>query len=179
VVTCTGCAALVRPLGFTDVRELRWGEATVVHGVTITAMGARHWGKRWPPFGRAYGFNSYVLAREGHRMLLACDSADTDLFAPLAQNPPEVAAFSIGAYDPWIANHANPEQVWRMFSSTGARYLIPIHWGTFRLSKEPLDEPMRRLLAAAGDHTDRIVDRQIGSAWTLPIASPNTARLSG
>ena len=75
-------------------------------------------------------------------MLLACDSAVTDIFAPLHQNPPDVAAFSIGAYDPWIWNHATPEQVWSMFLQTGAHYLIPLHWGTFRLSKEPMDEPL-------------------------------------
>ncbi|HYK64890.1 MAG TPA: hypothetical protein VEY94_08085, partial [Patescibacteria group bacterium] len=64
-----------------------------------------------------------------------------------------------------------------MFESTGARYLIPIHWGTFRLGKEPLEEPMQRLLAAAGDQQDRIVLRQIGASWTMPatIASRQAA----
>lgn len=104
-------------------------------------------------------------------MLLACDSASTDLFAALKTNPPEIAAFSIGAYDPWIWNHANPEQVWQMFQGTGAEYLVPIHWGTFRLSKEPRDEPMKRLLAAAGIHADEVVERQIGVAWKLPMIS--------
>ncbi|MGH7841164.1 MAG: MBL fold metallo-hydrolase [Candidatus Binataceae bacterium] len=171
VVACAGCSALIQPLGFRDVRELNWGEQTTVEGLTISAMGARHWGKRFPPFGRDYGFNSYILEKDGHRMLLACDSAATDLFAALAANPPEVAAFSIAAYDPWIWNHANPEQVWKMFTQTGAHYLIPIHWGTFRLSREPLDEPMRRLVTAAGADAARIVMRQIGSPWTLPADS--------
>jgi L-ascorbate metabolism protein UlaG (beta-lactamase superfamily) len=170
VVACAGCATLIRPLGYSDVRELRWGERTAVNGLTVTAMGANHWGKRWP-WGRAYGFNSYVLEKNGRRMLLACDSAITDLFAPLHENPPDVAAFSIGAYDPWIWNHADPEQVWTMFVQTGAHYLIPLHWGTFRLSKEPIDEPMRRLIAAAGPEADRIVLRQIGIAWRLPKSS--------
>ena len=74
----------------------------------MTAMGAKHWGVRWPPMGRAYGYNSYVLERDGTRMLLACDSAFTPLFETLASNPPDIAAFSIAAYDPWIRNHANP-----------------------------------------------------------------------
>jgi L-ascorbate metabolism protein UlaG (beta-lactamase superfamily) len=167
VVACTGCAALLRPLGFADVRELKWGEHTIVNGLTVTAMGARHWGRRWP-MGRDYGFNSYVLDKDGVRMLLACDSALTDLFAPLDRDPPDVAAFSIAAYDPWIRNHANPEQVWRMFTETGAHFLVPIHWGTFRLSREPVDEPMRRLVSAAGPASDRIVMRTIGEAWTMP-----------
>ncbi len=170
VVACRLCSGLIAPLGFADVRELKWGEHTEVGGLTITAMGARHWGRRWP-WGADYGFNSYVLEKDGHRMLLACDSANTDLFASLRANPPEVAAFSIGAYDPWIWNHANPEQVWSMFQQTGARYLVPIHWGTFRLSKEPMDEPLQRLVAAAGSDPGRVVMRQIGVAWTVPSSA--------
>ncbi|HEY6419121.1 MAG TPA: MBL fold metallo-hydrolase [Candidatus Binataceae bacterium] len=168
VVACEGCSRLIAPLGYADVRELKWGEETVVKGLKIRAMGANHWGKRWPPMGADYGFDSYVLEKDGVRVLLACDSAITDLFAAVAANPPEVAVFSIGAYDPWIRNHANPEQVWEMFKQTGARYLVPIHWGTFRLSKEPMDEPLKRLIAAAGDQSDRIVLREIGGTWTLP-----------
>ena len=178
VVACEKCAKLIAPLGFNDVRELKWGETTIVKGITIRAMGARHWGRRWPPFGAGYGFNSYVLEKNGRRMLLACDSAQTDLFASLASTPPDVAAFSIGAYDPWIYNHANPEQVWAMFQQTRARYLIPIHWGTFRLSKEPMQEPLQRLIAAAGIQQDRIVIRQIGATWTLP-ASIEMRRAAG
>jgi L-ascorbate metabolism protein UlaG (beta-lactamase superfamily) len=168
VVACSKCSQIIAPLGFKDVRELKWGESTVVKGLTIRAMGARHWGKRWPPFGADYGFNSYVLEKNGRRMLLACDSADTDLFASLASTPPDVAAFSIGAYDPWIWNHASPEQVWAMFQSTRAHYLVPIHWGTFKLSKEPMEEPLQRLVKAAGDQQDRIVLRQIGGTWAMP-----------
>jgi L-ascorbate metabolism protein UlaG (beta-lactamase superfamily) len=175
VIACAKCAGLIRPLGFNDVRELKWGESTTVKGLTVTAMAARHWGRRWPPFGADYGFNSYVLDRGNQRMLLACDSAYTDLFAALATRPPAVAAFSIGAYDPWIHNHANPEQVWTMFKQTGARYLVPIHWGTFRLSKEPMDEPLRRLLKDAGANSDDIVLRQIGSSWTMPTVSAGSS----
>ena len=171
VVTCEKCGDLNKPLGFKDVRELRWGEETEARGLKVRAMPANHWGKRWPPYGKNYGFNSYVLEKDGRRMLLACDSAQTDAFASLASNPPEVAAFSIGAYDPWIWNHANPEQVWQMFVQSGAKYLIPIHWGTFKLSREPMMEPLTRLIAAAGNQSDRIVIREVGATWSLPEAA--------
>jgi L-ascorbate metabolism protein UlaG (beta-lactamase superfamily) len=120
-----------------------------------------------------------VLEKDGRRILLACDSAETDLFASVASNPPDVAIFSIGAYDPWINNHANPEQVWAMFRQTGARYLIPVHWGTFKLSNEPMEEPLQRLIAAAGVEQGRIVLRQIGGTWTLPAAAEARATASG
>lgn len=176
VIACDRCSEIIAPLGFKDVRELKWGESTEFAGLKVTAMGANHWGKRWPPYGRNYGFDSYVLEKNGHRMLLACDSAYTDIFGAVAQNPPEVAVFSIGAYDPWIRNHANPEQVWSMFQQTGATYLLPIHWGTFRLSKEPMDEPMARLIAAARSESSRIVLREIGGTWTLPQSSESSRR---
>jgi L-ascorbate metabolism protein UlaG (beta-lactamase superfamily) len=179
VVACDQCSRIVKPLGFSDVRELKWGESTEFSGLKITAMGARHWGKRWPPYGADYGFDSFVLEKDGHRMLIACDSAYTDLFGALASNPPEVAVFSNGAYDPWIRNHANPEQVWSMFQQTGATYLLPIHWGTFRLGKEPVDEPMSRLLAAAGAESDRVVLREIGGTWTVPESAKSKLSASG
>jgi L-ascorbate metabolism protein UlaG (beta-lactamase superfamily) len=179
VVACDKCSRIIKPLGFSDVRELQWGQSTKFSGLKITAMGARHWGRRWPPLGADYGFDSFVLEKDGRRMLIACDSAYTDLFAPLASDPPEVAVFSNGAYDPWIWNHANPEQVWSMFKQTGATYLLPIHWGTFRLGKEPVDEPMTRLLAAAGPDSDRVVLREIGGTWTLPESAKSKLSASG
>jgi L-ascorbate metabolism protein UlaG (beta-lactamase superfamily) len=164
VVSCPGCRDLIEPLGYADVRPLSWGESTTVHGLKITAMGARHWGSRWP-WEADRGYNSYVIEKDGIRMLVACDTAFTPLFAALKDDPPLIAAFSVGAYDPWIRHHANPEQVWEMFRESGARYLIPIHWGTFRLSKEPMDEPVRRLIKDAGAQSDRIVIRNVGGVF--------------
>jgi L-ascorbate metabolism protein UlaG (beta-lactamase superfamily) len=169
VVTCNGCSPLLRPIGFRDVREIQWGETTTVRGLSITALGATHWGKRWP-WGSTYGYNSYLLEKGGRRLFVGCDSAYTEIFKAIGDRPPEVAAFSVGAYDPWIWNHANPEQVWDMFQQTGAGFLVPIHWGTFRLSREPMHEPIDRLVHAAGGDSNRIVMRHIGAAWTVPSA---------
>lgn len=166
VVSCPGCRDLIEPLGFRDVRPLDWGESTVVHGLKITALGARHWGSRWP-WEADRGYNSYVIEKDGVRMLIACDSAFTPIFAQLHDDPPLIAAFSIGAYDPWIRNHANPEQVWEMFRQSGARYLVPIHWGTFRLSREPMDEPLGRLIRDAGARADSIVIRKVGGSFQV------------
>ncbi|HLH76902.1 MAG TPA: hypothetical protein VKV28_08885, partial [Candidatus Binataceae bacterium] len=92
--------------------------------------------------------------------------------------PPLVAAFSIGAYNPWIKHHANPEQVWRMFKDSGARYLIPIHWGTFRLSQEPMQEPIERLERAAGADASQIVIRQVGGLFQVGAAQASPAPLA-
>jgi L-ascorbate metabolism protein UlaG (beta-lactamase superfamily) len=177
VVACPGCRDLIAPLGYADVRTLSWGDSTSVHGLKITAMGAKHWGRRWP-WEADLGYNSYVIEKDGVRMLIACDSAYTTLFSALKNDPPLIAAFSIGAYNPWIHNHANPEQVWEMFQESGARYLIPIHWGTFRLSKEPMDEPVSRLIRDAGPDSDRIVIRNIGEVFQASAATIREASSS-
>ena len=52
---------------------------------------------------------------------------------------------------------------------SGARYLIPVHWDTFRLGKEPVGEAMRRLLAVAGPEASRVVIREIGETWTIRL----------
>ena len=73
----------------------------------------------------------------------------------------------IGAYDPYVAVHATPEQAWEMAGHVHAKYLIPMHHSTFRLSHEPTEEPMRRMLAAAGVEADRVVVREVGQMWAL------------
>ncbi len=73
-----------------------------------------------------------------------------------------------GSYNPWIRRHADPEQAWQMFREIEARYLIPMHWRTFRLSDEPVFEPIERLTAAAGPQVHQIALDSIGQTWSLP-----------
>jgi L-ascorbate metabolism protein UlaG (beta-lactamase superfamily) len=56
-----------------------------------------------------------------------------------------------------------------MFADSGAGVLIPIHWDTFRLGREPLGDALMRLLAAAGLEAGRVVVRRIGETWTAPL----------
>jgi L-ascorbate metabolism protein UlaG (beta-lactamase superfamily) len=137
--------------------------------VTIEAVPVNHWGKRWP-WERWRGYNGYLLSRGDVRVLFASDTAYTASLGAFArERGATVAILGTGAYDPWIMNHADPEQVWRMFEESGAEWLVPVHWDTFRLGKEPLGDAMRRLLAAAGSHAERVVIRGIGDTWAMPM----------
>jgi L-ascorbate metabolism protein UlaG (beta-lactamase superfamily) len=161
---------LVDDLGFARVVELDWGERVTAGAVTIEAVTVRHWGKRWP-LGRWRGYNGYLLTRDDVSVLFASDTAYTETIGALGRSRRiSTAILGNGAYDPWIMNHANPEQVWRMFKESGACYLLPVHWDTFRLGKEPVGESMARLLAAAGAEADRVVIRRTGDTWTMPRA---------
>jgi L-ascorbate metabolism protein UlaG (beta-lactamase superfamily) len=73
----------------------------------------------------------------------------------------------IGAYDPYIYAHANPEQAWAMRREMDATYILPMHHSTFRLSREPAGEPIKRLMAAAGKERWRVALTEPGQTWTL------------
>jgi L-ascorbate metabolism protein UlaG (beta-lactamase superfamily) len=165
VVVQPGNQDLVRRFG--RVHELAWGERIQVGDLTIESTEARHWGARMVT-DHHRGYGGYLLQKAGHTVLFAGDTAYTDVLSGLGRRTRiDLAILPIGAYDPWINNHASPEQAWTMFRQLGAKYVLPVHHSTFRLSREPVDEPVRRFLAAAGDERWRVIGTQVGLSWTL------------
>jgi L-ascorbate metabolism protein UlaG (beta-lactamase superfamily) len=168
VVVQTGNQDLVRR--FDRVTELAWGESTMIHGLRIESTESRHWGARMITDTQR-GYGGYLLQKAGLTVLFAGDTAYTDALTPLGRRGRiDLAILPIGAYDPWIANHASPEQGWAMFKALGAEYVLPVHHSTFRLSREPVDEPIRRFLAAAGEERWRVAASEIGATATIPPA---------
>jgi L-ascorbate metabolism protein UlaG (beta-lactamase superfamily) len=166
VVVQTGNRDLVRR--FHAVDELAWGESTRIGDLDVESVETRHWGARMVT-DRHRGWGGYLLRKAGRTVLFGGDTAYTDAFTRLRERGPvDLAILPIGAYDPWVTSHASPEEAWRMFRALGAEYLLPIHHSTFRLSREPVDEPVRRLLAAAGSERWRVVITEVGQTWSLP-----------
>ena len=164
VVVQSGNRDLVRR--FHEVDELAWGERTRIGELEVESVETRHWGARMVT-DRHRGWGGYLLRKAGRAVLFGGDTAYTDLFNPLRERGPiDLAILPIGAYDPWVTSHASPEETWRMFRALGATYLLPIHHSTFRLSREPLDEPLRRLLAVAGEERWRVVGSEVGQTWS-------------
>jgi L-ascorbate metabolism protein UlaG (beta-lactamase superfamily) len=152
-----GVEDLVRGLGFASVVELRWWESTELAGpvgaatVRITATSARHWGARM--FRDTHrGFGGYVVEAAGSPAIYhSGDTAYFNGFAEIGRRlQPDIALLPIGAYfpDSYRAVHTSPEEALQGFVDLGARTLIPMHYNTFRLGREPMDEPLRRLLEA-------------------------------
>jgi L-ascorbate metabolism protein UlaG (beta-lactamase superfamily) len=177
VITAPNTADLLRWTRLRDITELRWGETKVLNvagqtkdNVAISAFQVKHWGARTQRDTHR-GYNGYLIesrSRGRQRILFAGDTAMTDAFAQLRQ-PIDLAIMSIGAYNPWIHSHCTPEQAVEMATAAGARFIMPVHHQTFRLSFEPLREPIERFQAVLRRTPDRIALREIGETFVLPL----------
>jgi len=157
-----------------QVVELGWNDTTTFRNskgeLRIEAVEVKHWGQRWPS-EVPRGYNGYTLRREGKAILFAGDTALTPLFANLrSRGPFEAAIMPIGAYRPWIRNHCTPEQALEMANAAGANYLVPVHHQTFRLSEEPINEPIERLQEALQREPERLALKRIGETFVCPKA---------
>ncbi len=146
-----GVEDLVSDLGFARVVTLEWWQTKSIGGLEITMTPCKHWGARF--FKDTHrGFGGYVIHGGGHALYHSGDTAYFDGFAKIGSRlKPEVALLPIGAYRPdsYRGVHTCPEEALQAFLDLGARRMIPMHYGTFRLSQEPMEEPVQRLMAAA------------------------------
>ena len=145
---------LVFDLGYEKVIELPWWRALRVGEVEITAVPANHWGARIIRDIHR-GFGGFVLRSSNHSIYHSGDTAYFNGFAEIGRRlSPQIALLPIGAYQPpsFRAVHMIPEDALRAFRDLEAELMIPMHYGTFKLSQEPMDEPVKRLL----DETRRL-----------------------
>ena len=151
IVVPQGVDDLVDGLGFESVRTLGLWEQAEVAGLNVTMTPAKHWGARmFKDTHRLFG--GYVIEGGGHRVYHSGDTAYFGGFAEIGRRlKPHVALLPIGAYfpDTYRAVHTSPEEALRAFVEVGAQTMVPMHFGTFRLGREPIDEPPVRLMAEA------------------------------
>lgn len=158
---------------YSSVRELRWQESARVEtsrgDALVRSIEVKHWGARVQRDVHR-GYTGFVVEREGRRLLIGGDTAQTRAFASHRRfGPFDTAVMPVGAYDPWVRNHCTPEQAVAMADAAGARVFVPVHHQSFRLSREPFAEPIERTQLALRQEADRIGLREIGE--TLFVAS--------
>ena len=167
VVTASQTSDLLRVSKYKTVSELKWGEVRQVGPATVRGLEVNHWGARVRT-DTFRGYNGYLLQVGRYRVLFAGDTANTDKLRGVADSGSvDLAIMPIGAYNPWIHYHCNPEQAWRMTQEARAEHVLPIHHSTFLLSREPMSEPLERFQDAAGAESKRIVVRGIGQEFHL------------
>ena len=168
-----GCRDLVEGLGFAGVVELDWNERFRFQDLEVEAFQPAHWAKRSWFDDKVRGYNAYLLTKKGKTILFAGDTGYSQTFAEKSQGRELLISFlPITAYKPdWFRpNHLTPEGALQIFQETQSRFMIPIHWGTFILSHEPIDEPIERLKAEAIrlGIQDKVVILKHGESITVP-----------
>lgn len=164
-----GNGDLLRENGITNVSELDWGSTLDVRGVRVFCLPTQHWSKRSLTDNNEALWSSWAVVGPERRFYFA---GDTGYFAGFARlrsifGSFDLAAVPVGAYEPvdmMRASHLNPEEAVRAALDMGAQRAVAMHYGTFDLSDEPLDEPPKRFRRAAQDQ-----GLGADNAWVLRI----------
>jgi L-ascorbate metabolism protein UlaG (beta-lactamase superfamily) len=173
VVVPGGLGRWFRWRGFTSITELEWWESVHFGALEVTFVPAHHWSRRGLFDHCATLWGGWVLtASNGQRVYHSGDSAYGPFFAEIGSRYVgiDAAMLPVGAYAPrWFMQtmHMDPEQAVRAALDVGARMMVPMHWGTFRLSREPALEPLERTRAAwtvAGRHPADLCDLAVGES---------------
>lgn len=136
-----------------EVVELDWGQSHNINNVRFIAEPSQHWGKRtlFDAFERLWA--SWVIEGNDKKIFFAGDTGYAPHFKEIGQKYGqfELALIPIGAYEPrWFMKpyHVNPEESVKLHQDLNAKYSVAMHWGTFILTDEPLDEPPVKLKEA-------------------------------
>jgi L-ascorbate metabolism protein UlaG (beta-lactamase superfamily) len=138
---------LISDLGFSEIIELDWWKSSRHGNLAITLVPSRHWGARILKDSHR-GYGGFVLRAGKHSVYHAGDTAYFAGFGEIGRRlSPELALLPIGAYNPpqFRNVHTSPEDATRAFLDLNARWMVPMHYGSFRLSHEPVEEPLQLL----------------------------------
>jgi len=147
-----GLKAWFADQGILDVEELDWWETRVFNGLVVTCLPAQHFSGRtlWDRNQRLW--SAWAVTGREKRLFFAGDTGYYGVFKDIGNRlgPFDLAAIPIGAYLPasiMRMTHTTPEEALQMFADVQGDRFLAIHWGTFDLTEEPLDEPPQRLAA--------------------------------
>jgi L-ascorbate metabolism protein UlaG (beta-lactamase superfamily) len=155
-----------------------WGETVAVRpGVEVVIERNHHWGSRWMVDNNRALWSAFTVRLPGGNIFFAGDTGYGDgswVAAAAAHGPFRLALIPIGAYQPRSImqdHHLNPEEAAMVYGRLGAASGLGIHWGTFQLTYEPIDEPVQRLAAlrrAAGPPLAGFRTTEAGEAFMVP-----------
>ena len=161
--------------GIDSVTELDWWDSRDHMGLKLHLVPVQHWSGRTPWDTNKTLWGSWVIEHPQMRFLFGGDFGYSQDLADIGKRfgRIDLAALPIGAYEPrWFMKvmHVNPEEAVKAHRDLNARYSVAMHWGTFKLTDERLDEPPVKLaeaLAATGIPSERFFVMQHGETRKL------------
>jgi L-ascorbate metabolism protein UlaG (beta-lactamase superfamily) len=154
VLAAAGDARLVGPLGFKDMRELDWwDEIEFNETLKVTFVPAQHFSARGLLDRQRSLWGSYMIESRGRRVYFGGDTGYSTHFSDIRTRlgSPDIAMLGIGSYEPrWFMKpmHMNPAEAVCAHRDLGSRQSIGMHFGTFQLSAEAIDQPQTDLKRA-------------------------------
>lgn len=151
-----GLAKWFRDAGAVRIVELDWWQSHREDDLRFTAVPVHHWSKRGLIGRNKTLWAGWVVEAPDFKFFFAGDSGYKPIFQEIGRRlgPFDLAAIPIGAYEPrWFMkyHHMSPEEAVKVHQDVKAKQSVAIHWGTFMLTDEPLDEPPKRLREALKD----------------------------
>jgi len=148
-----GLARWFREQGIDNVTELDWWDREAVGSLQIHFVPAQHWSNRTEFDKNRSLWGGWIIAHPDFRFYFAGDTGYSQDFTDIGARFPgiDLAALPIGSYEPrWFMKmqHVDPNEAVQIHKDLGTRYSVAMHWGTFELTDEPLDEPPRALARA-------------------------------
>jgi L-ascorbate metabolism protein UlaG (beta-lactamase superfamily) len=146
-------------------------------GATVTVNRNHHWSSRWGTDRNRALWSAFTIKLPGGDIFYAGDTGWGDgswVKEAAAQGPYRLAIIPIGAYEPrdfMKTNHINPEEAVSIFEALNPRAALGVHWGTFQLTFEPIDEPRQRLEALKRTRAiapGRFVATEAGRSFSVP-----------
>ena len=181
IVTSLGNDTIIRGGGAEAVARDWGGRVRVRDGVEVVVLRNHHWGSRWFTDRNRALWSAFAVRLPGGNLFFAGDTGWGDgswVREATAQGPYRLAIIPIGAYEPrdvMQSHHVNPEEAMAIFETLRPQRAIGMHWGTFQLTFEPIDQPRERLAAlrrARGLAPDRFVAVEAGQGFSLPAPAP-------
>ena len=157
VITPLGNGRLLASVGLRRVEELDWWEPAHTSTLPITLMPAHHFSARGPFDRNRALWGGFLMEPQQRRIYYAGDTAYTSWFSEIRRRvgTVDLALLPIGAYEPrWFMKsvHMNPEEAVRAHIDLGATESIGMHFGTFQLTSEGIDDPLNALALAREAH---------------------------
>ena len=175
VVTPLGNGRLLRSAGIRRVEEIDWWQRATTAPCPITLTPAQHFSSRNMLDRNRALWGGFLLDALGRRILFAGDTGFGPHFREIAARlaPIDLALLPIGAYEPrWFMEdiHMNPAEAVQAHLDLAARRSIAMHFGTFQLTPEGIDDPVRELanaLRERGVPAERFRTVEVGESVAL------------
>jgi len=177
IVVPPRCASLVRGLGFAREVELAPGQSIEHEDVEITAVAARHDGRRGLLDRTWRSAVGYIVKCAGASVYYAGDTAYFSGFEEIGRRlHPDVALLPIAGYEPpsQRADHMSPLDAVQAFHDLGAKLLVPVGHGSFPLGYEGIDEPLAWLVRLSQERgfAERLVVLRPGESCQVHGRAP-------